>query len=169
MRRVIALLLPLVLVSAAGLAAQARSRPLPRWAPAAGPSEGSTPRAPARERGAPVVGLVVGGLLGGAAGFGAGALVGYALGGGDLLCGDDPCGLEEAAYGAIVGQSVALPLGVHVANGGRGNYGLSLLASAAIGAAGVLVINATNDGTPFLVVPVAQLVSSILIERATGH
>lgn len=59
--------------------------------------------------------------------------------------------------------------GVHLANRRRGNYALSLLASAAIGAAGVLAVDAANDGWPLISVPIAQLISSILIERATAR
>jgi hypothetical protein len=45
----------------------------------------------------------------------------------------------------------------------------SSLASAAIGAAGVLAVDAANDGWPLIPVPIAQLISSILIERATAR
>ncbi len=126
------------------------------------PGHGSTPRA------ASTVGMVGGGLLGGAVGFAAGALIGSAVGGGNALCGDDACGLEEAAWGAAIGESVLLPLGVHLVNHRRGNYGFSLLASAGIAGLGILAVDATNDGWPLIPVPVAQLVSAILIERATA-
>jgi len=158
------LLLVLILSSlgGAGLSAQQfparwRSWEAPRLVRSPTPTRGST------------VGMAGGGLLGGAVGFVAGALVGGAIGGGNALCGDDACGLEEAAYGAAIGESVLLPLGVHLADRRRGNYGLSLLASAAIAGVGILAVDATNDGWPLIPVPVAQLVSSILIERATAR
>ena len=72
-------------------------------------------------------------------------------------------------YGAVIGEATLLPLGVHLANHRRGNYGLSLLASAALGAAGVLAVEVANDGWPLIPIPIAQLISSILIERATSR
>jgi len=48
----------------------------------------------------------------------------------------EDCGLEGLVYGGVAGGSALLPLGVHLANGRRGNYGASLLASLGIGAAG---------------------------------
>src|SRR5262245_20623881 len=50
-------------------------------------------------------GMALAGLAGGAAGMVAGAYIGSALGGGSRICGDDPCGFEEAIYGAIAGIS----------------------------------------------------------------
>ncbi len=113
--------------------------------------------------------MALAGVIGGTVGVFGGGLIGSAVGGGNAICGDDACGLEEAVYGAILGESVTLPLGVHLANRGRGNYGLSLLASVGIGALGILAVDASNDGIPLLVVPVAQLVTSIAIERATSR
>ena len=165
LRHLTALLLFLSL-PAAGLSAQSERITFSRWTP---PPLGReiAPR-PASSGGTSVVGMTAGGLIGGAVGFAGGALIGATLGGGNAICGDDACGLEEAAYGAIVGQSVLLPLGVHIANGRRGNYGYSLITSMVIGAAGIAAVHATNDGAPFIAVPVLQLVSSILIERATS-
>lgn len=121
------------------------------------PAEGghSTPR------------LVVGGVLGGGVGLGLGALIGGALGGGDTLCGDDPCGFAEAIFGAIGGEVALLPLGVHLANGRRGNYWLSLLASAGVAAGGLALSGGGDHGEVLAAVPVLQIVSSILIERGT--
>ncbi len=167
-RRLTALLL-LSLLPAAGLSAQsAQVTTFVRWSPppVGGPVATLRPAAPSG--GTSVLGMTAGGLLGGAVGFAGGALIGATLGGGNAICGDDACGLEEAAYGAIAGQSILLPLGVHIANGRRGNYGFSLITSVVIGAAGIVAVDATNDGSPFIVVPVLQLVSSILIERATS-
>ena len=168
-RRLTALLL-LSLLPFAGLSAQsAQITTFARWSPP--PVGGAVPtlRPAASSGGTSVLGMTAGGLIGGAVGFAGGALIGATLGGGNAICGDDACGLEEAAYGAIAGQSILLPLGVHIANGRRGNYGFSLITSVVIGAAGIVVVDATNDGSPFIVVPVLQLVSSILIERATSR
>ncbi len=156
-----------LIITASPLAAQQRAAAFSRW---------EVPRLqsaiPARDRGSSggsALGMVGGGVLGGAVGLVAGGLVGAAIGGGNAICGDDACGLEEAAYGAIIGEATLLPLGVHLANRRRGNYALSLLASAAIGAAGVLAVDAANDGWPLIPVPIAQLITSIVIERATAR
>jgi hypothetical protein len=112
--------------------------------------------------------MTLGGLLGGAVGVVAGGLAGAALGGGDRLCGDDPCGFEEAVWGAAVGMSVMLPLGVHLANHRRGSYGTELVASLVVGAVGLGLSSQSNNGAPLVLVPVGQLVASILIERSSG-
>ncbi len=155
-----------LIATASPLTAQQQAAHWESWR---APSVFSNPAAAPAGHSASTVGMVAAGLGGGTVGFFAGGLIGYELGGGSLICGDDSCGLEEAAYGAIAGESVLLPLGVHLANRRRGNYGLSLLASAALGGLGILAVNATNDGTPLIVVPVAQLVTSVLIERATSR
>jgi hypothetical protein len=106
--------------------------------------------------------LALGGVLGGAAGAFAGGIIGAKA---TDTCED--CALVGLAYGFVAGGSAALPLGVHLANHRRGNYGLSLLASLAIAAAGFGTTLATHDARPMIAVPVLQLVSSIAIERAT--
>lgn len=164
MPRTTALLLFLS-VTAAPLTAQARASGWQSWrAPSLAPAV-----RPAVQREAGTVGLVLAGLTGGTLGFFGGLYLGSAIGGGNRICGDDACGLEEAAYGAVIGESVLLPLGIHLANHSRGNYGLSLLASAGIAAVGIAAISATDDASPLIAVPIAQIVSSILIERATAH
>ncbi len=154
-------------VPATGLSAQSEPITFARWTPP--PIGREAGLRPGSSGGTSVVGMTAGGLVGGAVGFAGGALIGGILGGGNAICGDDACGLEEAAYGAVAGQSILLPLGVHIANGRRGNYGFSLITSVVIGVAGIVVVDATNDGAPFIAVPVLQLVSSILIERATSR
>lgn len=153
-----------ILLLAAPLAGQQRAAAFPTWRPPLT----ATPRNEARAASPGIPGLVLAGLIGGTVGVFAGGFIGSALGGGNAICGDDACGLEEAVYGAIIGESALLPLGVHLANHRRGSYGLSLLASGAIALAGVAAVDATDDGWPLIAVPVGQLVSSILIERATG-
>ncbi|MBK6423326.1 MAG: hypothetical protein IPF77_14140 [Gemmatimonadetes bacterium] len=148
------------------LVAQRPAAGLPRYRASPLVPGALRPAAPAR---ASVTGMVLAGVTSGAIGLAGGGLIGSAVGGGNAICGDDACGLEEAVYGAIIGESVALPLGVHLANRRRGNYGLSLLASVGIGALGILAVDSSNDGWPLLAVPIGQLVSSILIERATSR
>jgi hypothetical protein len=108
--------------------------------------------------------LVGGGVVGGVAGLFAGAVVGAKLSE-QNNCED--CGLEGAVYGAIAGWSVGIPMGVHMVNGGRGSYGRSLLASLGIGTVGLAAAFATNSGAVLLLVPVAQIVTSVQIERKT--
>ncbi len=148
-------------------AAQQRAPEFVAWrAPAPGPAPPGARVEPA-DRGHSTPRLVLGGVLGGGVGLGLGALIGGALGGGDTLCGDDPCGFAEAIFGAIGGEVALLPLGVHLANGRRGNYGLSLLASAGIAAGGLALAGGGDHGEVLAAVPVLQIVSSILIERGT--
>ena len=107
--------------------------------------------------------LVVGGLAGGAVGVFGGGLIGAKVTENDC----EDCAVEGAAYGAVVGGSALLPLGVHIANQRRGNLGLSLLSSLAIGGLGLAIALETNEAAVLIPVPVLQIVSSILIERAT--
>lgn len=116
---------------------------------------------PSRE-GPPAL-LVGGGVLGGVAGLFAGAVVGGWLTEHDC----EDCGLAGVVYGGIAGWSVGIPMGVHMVNGRRGSYGRSLLASLGIGTVGLAAAFATNSGAVLLTVPVAQIVTSVLIERKT--
>jgi hypothetical protein len=133
--------------------------------------------------------LVAGALAGGAAG----ALAGGLLAGGLRFLGpcDDQDGCIDryadwAFSGAVLGQSVGLPLGVHLANGRQGRLPPALLASAGIGTAGLIAYwgiqrYGTDEwgntrGNPDLLtaatlvaVPVLELVTSIAIERATSR
>lgn len=107
--------------------------------------------------------LVVGGIVGGAVGVFGGGLIGALLTGNDC----EDCAIYGAVYGGAAGGSALLPLGVHVANRERGNLGLSLLSSLAIGGVGLAIALEANEAAVLIPVPVLQIVSSILIERAT--
>lgn len=107
--------------------------------------------------------MATGGVIGGVVGVFAGALVGARLTEHDC----EDCGLVGAVYGAVAGGSALLPLGVHVANRGRGNFGMSLLSSLAIGGVGLAVAHESNSAAVMIPVPILQIVSSILIERKT--
>ncbi len=109
--------------------------------------------------------LATGGVLGGVVGLFAGALAGAKLTEHDC----EDCGLVGAVYGAVAGGSALLPLGIHIANHGRGNFGLSLLSSLAIGGLGLALASETNSASLMIPVPIAQIVTSILIERKTAH
>jgi hypothetical protein len=116
---------------------------------------------------ASVPAMAVVGAVAGAAGLFGGAALGSALGGGNRICGDDPCGLVGGAYGAMAGEALLLPLGVHLVNHRRGSYGTSLLASLGAGAAAAALLNDVQAGV--VVVPLVQLTTAILVERATSR
>jgi hypothetical protein len=134
--------------------------------------------------------LMAGGLAGGAVGAVAGGL----LAGGVRALGpcDDQDGCLDryadwAVSGALLGQSLVLPIGVHLANDRQGRVPPPLLASAGIGTAGLLTYWAiqrhrTYDeggnprGNPdaftavtVMAMPVLELVTTIAIERATAR
>jgi hypothetical protein len=108
-------------------------------------------------------GMLFGGLLLGAGGLFAGALLGDRMQA--YPCED--C-IEGAFYGALVGESLAIPLGVHLGDRRRGNAGTALAASLGIGALGLGAAAVTDEWRLLLVIPVAQIASSIAIERHTA-
>ena len=115
--------------------------------------------------------MIGGGLVGGAIGTLGGAYTGAAIV--DETCQGEGCyaGLIYGAFaGAVVAESVLLPLGVHVAAGGRGDLGTSMAASAGLGAAALgmgLAFHADDPVSAIVLatVPVAQLTVSILHHR----
>jgi hypothetical protein len=111
--------------------------------------------------------LILGGLIGGAVGFFAGGFAGAVLNDRD----DDPDELDALAgfvVGAIVGETVTLPLGVHLANKRRGNFGQSLLASAAATAVGLFIATRGEDHPEAVIpIPIIQLGASVIIEQKT--
>jgi hypothetical protein len=122
-------------------------------------------------RDVPTINLVAGGLTGGVVGFFAFGIAGAFVA--SALSDDQGDGYEALggfAIGALVGEAVFLPLGVHLANHRQGDYGVSLLVSAGIAALGLGLTGAMEDmGIVFLpTVPVAQLITSISIERRTA-
>jgi hypothetical protein len=122
----------------------------------------------AGSRSAPV--LAAGGLIGGAVGAVGGFYVGAVLASdGDD---DDLDFLSGAVAVGTIGEGLLLPLGVHIANGGRGSYATSALASLGLAAAGLLALEAAHYDPPtvpivLIAVPIAQIATSIAIECAT--
>lgn len=122
----------------------------------------------------PVARLIAGGVLGGAAGLATGGVIGVAIGANH--CTDegnpDSCHAPQGlVYGAVAGQTLSIPLGVHIANSRQGSLLPSMLASAAVAGAGALAIS-RSDSDAVLVgtaigVPALQILASVLIERAT--
>ena len=146
----------LLLLSPIGLAAQRRAEPVFRaWDDTvaadprpAGPADGGTM------------------ALAGAGGLVAGALAGGYVG----VEIDGDTGLdaaEGAVIGGLIGTSLVIPTAVHLANGGRGNLGRSLLASVLAGGAMLGLGAATESGEILLAAPVVQLITSLLIEGDT--
>lgn len=111
----------------------------------------------------------------GAAGFLAGALVGYSTV--RSRCNQFPedfCGLPESFYGAAIGGTFGMAVGVHLGNRRRGNLGVDFLTGAAIWAVGIGVVAASDwDGVAgvaaFIAVPIAQLAATTAIERSIGR
>jgi hypothetical protein len=139
------------------------------------------PRGAAQQTG-PTFGSVAGGVLGAAVGLIGGGLAGGAVTSRDCEPGNPDQCLGEAmpgfVWGAGVGMTVGIPLGTHVGNGRRGSLGRSLLVSAGLFAAEVLVLNRlVDDGRTehmdgvrgvAIAVPILQLISSVWIEGRSG-
>jgi hypothetical protein len=166
-RTLFLLLLALPLLAAQGQAQRVISS-LAAQPDSTAPASATPPPAlviPPRHSPSPVL-LALGGLGAATVGTFAGAAIGAKI---TTRYPCEDCGLEGLIYGGVAGGSALLPLGVHLVNGHRGNYGASLLASLGIGAAGLAVAVATQEGGVMLTVPVLQLLSSIAIERATSR
>jgi hypothetical protein len=113
------------------------------------------------------------GLLTGAAGFVVGGLLGAALVG-EYDSSDSWVGaLQGAIVGGTIGESLMLPVGVHLANDRRGDLLVTMPTSLAIGAAGAWIgrrLDRTGHAWPVLVLtPIAQLAASIGLERHTAN
>lgn len=117
-------------------------------------------------------GMAFAGLVGGAAGLFGGALLGYVVDTGLTDCaGEEWCGFRGVLLGGVVGEVMMLPLGVHLANRGRGNYGSGVAATALVGVGGLLVAAGMGDVVPAtaLLVPAAQLVAAVTVEKSTAR
>lgn len=152
-----------MLVYTTPLGAQYRSQKFEAFA--ASPSEpvfyapGASVRPVGRLVGAGAVGAFSGLFFGGVAGIVVAPL---------LPCEGDRCGFGSFLLGAAVGETVAVPLFVHLANDRQGQFTPSLLASAAILAAGLIIAD-PDDPALLLSIPVLQIASSITIERLTSR
>lgn len=112
--------------------------------------------------------MVLGGLALGAAGFFGGGYLGAILA--DRSSDLEFAALTGFAVGAVIGETIGLPLGVHLANKGRGEYAPSLLVSAGIAAVGLALASSGDDHLEYLIpVPIIQLIASIAIERRTAN
>lgn len=117
--------------------------------------------------------MAVYGLLTGAAGFVVGGLVGAALVGERADTDNWVSALQGAIVGGTVGESLMLPVGVHLANDRRGDLLITMPTSLAIGVAGAWVgrrLDRSGHAWPVLVLtPIAQLAASIGLERHTAN
>jgi hypothetical protein len=157
--RALAAAILLGLGTAANLQAQ---RLAPPTFPTVDDAPAAFPRVEPDAPGRPGVGwLIAGGLIGGAVGTFGGAWTGAKITEGDC----EDCFFVGAAYGAVAGVTTGVPLGVHVANRGRGNLSQSLLLSAAIGAAGLGLAAAADEPAIMFAVPALQLAASVAVER----
>lgn len=133
---------------------------------ASGPEEGRSNTA-----------LMAGGLAGGVVGLFMGGLVGAQVARHDCDTGCDESALILAIFGAMAGESIMLPLGVHLTNRRQGSYLPAMLTSVALTAGGILLAESLSETTVrhsaptvlLITVPVMQLATSILIERRTAR
>ena len=113
-------------------------------------------------------GMALGGITGLAVGFVTGGLIGAALYDNGSSENDDQ--FAAAIIGGYLLSSITIPAGVHLGNHSRGNLASDVLVSALVGVVGLGISAATDNGTAFLVVPVAQiLLSAWMEERTTRH
>ncbi|MEP6689361.1 MAG: hypothetical protein ABJC36_13505 [Gemmatimonadales bacterium] len=159
-----AMVLILILLAAPGQALPAQripSNPFPRaeFAPANQPLTQAT--LSAASGGGDEAKLVFAGVLGAVAGFAIGAVSFQSR-----SCGEEDCWVP-AFYAAMAGESLGVPVAVHLANGRRGRPGRALLASLAIGGGGLGVAMLCNEPRLLLAIPVGQIASAIAIERST--
>ena len=113
--------------------------------------------------------MVVGGLIGGAAGLYLGGVFGANLSGGGLSGNDVGGGswndLGNALLFGAIGESLGMALGIHVANKRQGSYWRDAIAVAGTGF--ILLIPAAAIDNAWVIIPVAQLWSGIVVERRT--
>jgi hypothetical protein len=111
------------------------------------------------------LGMGLGGLLTGIAGLVIGGYAGAAI---DRANGcSEWCGLEGGIVGATVGSTVMIPVGVHLANGQRGSFARGVAWSAIAAAAGWGLTLASDNATPLLLLPFAQIVAAVSAEAGS--
>jgi hypothetical protein len=160
----------LLMLAVLGSPARAQRLPVP-WVPV----ELGNPQARATQVGlaggrfepVPVIEPVLAGLALGVAGSFVGGAVGYTLGGGGEICGDDPCGLVGGAFGAVIGEIVGVGLGVHLGNARAGRLDITIAASLGALLVGSRLAGATGwePGVLIPLVGTAQLAATVFAER----
>lgn len=115
-------------------------------------------------------GLLVGtGLLAGALGFFAGGFTGAEIDKASSDGYEEWDGLAGFVVGAPIGESLLLPIGIHLANDRQGNLPLSLLASASIAGTGIFLALASEEPYILLSIPIVQLIACTEIELSTSR
>ncbi len=118
---------------------------------------------------ASVEGCTAAGLLAGTAGFFGGGFVSAAIDKASSDGYEEWDGLLGFVIGAPIGESLLLPVGVHLANGRRGDLSLSMFASIGIAAAGMALAASADDAKILVAIPIAQLIACTAIERSTSR
>lgn len=111
----------------------------------------------------PVLGGLVAGAFGLVAGAAAGAAIDHDCRGSSGLCID-----SGIAVGAVIGEALTMPLGVHSGNGKRGNLALVALTSVATVACGVALAESGADEI-WVALPFAQVIACTVVERWTAR
>ncbi len=114
-------------------------------------------------------GCMAAGLLAGTIGFFGGGLVGAKIDQASSGGYEELDGLYGFVVGAPIGESLLLPVGVHLANGRRGNLPLAVLASVGIAGTGIAMAASAGDAKILVAIPIAQLLACTAIERATSR
>jgi hypothetical protein len=108
----------------------------------------------------------------GLVGFVAGGAAGYGL---SSNCSGELCQLPAMFFGAAAGGTLGMALGVHLGNRRQGNLAIDFLAGAGVWGIGITTIVLTGGWKPptttvaAVAVPVAQLVTTVLVEQATSR
>jgi hypothetical protein len=112
--------------------------------------------------------LLLAGALGWAAGLAAGAAVGYAI---QPNAGESYIGAGEWWMGALLGSSFGAATGAHLANGREGKLLLSS-GGALLSVPVALLVSVPLvmiDGAGIFIVPIAQIGTSVFLERRTSR
>ncbi len=163
MTRLFPIVFAFVLASAGSLEAQQRSGVAAGRSDAPGPA--SAGLSPLQVDSTSVAPEVFAGVLAGAGGLVLGGLFGFAAENA-LRCDahGDFCGLSGMVVGALLGESLALPLGVHLAAGRQGSYPRAALVSVGVGILGASLALPTG-GLSIMLVPLVQLGVSLRFEH----
>jgi hypothetical protein len=108
----------------------------------------------------------------GVGGFPVGGLLGIAIA--DCSGSDDGfCALEGGFFGAAALGTIGLATGVHLGNDRRGSYALDLATAGGIWGVTIGLLAAsdwpdTATTVAFFTLPIAQLVATVVVERAVG-
>jgi hypothetical protein len=108
----------------------------------------------------------------GLAGFALGAYIGGHQGR-NCSC-DGEGGLEQAFYGAAIGGTAGMALGIHLGNRRRGNFLIDFVTAGAIWGGGMALGSALHwrGEAPLIIltgIPIAQLAITTSVERANGR